>query len=151
MAWVFIVVAAIAVFCIAAVVIGRESRLLAGEPPRPVFEFEEAVDWVAAHLPYEVAAVLSHDDVGAMLGWYLEYLRAEGISTNGDGSEAPVGPVIVGGSEAIDHVLRRASEAGLEIDARQAHAVIDAQMAYMEAIGAVGPPTPPDEVPPPPG
>jgi hypothetical protein len=148
MAWVFIVVAAVAVFCIAAVVIGRESTLLSGEPPRPVFEFEEAVEWVAAHLPFEVAAVLSHDDVAAILGWYLEYLRAEGVSTNGDGREAPVGPVIVGGAEAVDHVVRRGAEAGVEVDTRQAFAVIEAQMAYMEAIGAVGPPTPPDEVPP---
>ena len=59
----FAVVVAVIVFAIAAFVIGREARRLDAVPPRPVFDINEAVAWVADHLPFEVTAVLSHDDV----------------------------------------------------------------------------------------
>ena len=59
---VYLLVALALVFAIAAVVVGREARRLDAEPPRPVFDPDEAVEWVANHLPFEVSAVLSHDD-----------------------------------------------------------------------------------------
>ena len=134
--WAVLVVAI--VFAVAAVVVGREARRLGAEPPRPVFDLDEAVSWVAQHLPYAVTAVLSYDDVRTILDWHLEYLRLRGVSSNGHGPQTK-GPIVVGGAETVDYVLQKADTAGLDYTPSQVHAVLEAQMTYLEAIGAVGP------------
>jgi hypothetical protein len=135
----FIVVAV--VFAIAAVVIGREARRLDAVPPRPVFDMDEAVAWVADHLPFDVSAVLSHADVRKIIDWNLEYFRSKGVSGNGSTPHLD-GPVVVGGAETVDFVLARAQQVGTPYTAAQVHAVLDAQMTYLEAIGAIGPEAP---------
>ena len=72
----YVVVALALVFLIAAVLIGREARRLDAEPPRAVFDIDEATEWVANHLPFEVSAVLTYSDVRRILEWILEFLRA---------------------------------------------------------------------------
>lgn len=140
----FVVVAI--VFAIAAFVIGREARRLDAVPPQPTFDLDEAVQWVAENLPFEVSAVLSHDDVRRIIDWNLEFFRMKGVSGNGHSAES-VGPVVVGGSETVDYVLARAEALGSPYTAVQVHAVLDAQLTYLEAIGAIGPEAPPDEGP----
>jgi hypothetical protein len=141
----FVVVAI--VFAIAAVVIGREARRLDAVPPQPTFDLDEAVHWVAENLPFEVSAVLSYDDVRRIIDWNLEYFRTKGVSGNGH-SPRPDGPVVVGGAETVDYVLARAQAIGSPYTPTQVHAVLDAQMSYLEAIGAIGPEAPPGENPP---
>ena len=131
------------VFAVAAVVIGREARRLDAVPPNPVFNLDEAVAWVAERLPYEVTAVLSHGDVRQIIDWNLEYFRTRGVSGNGHSTEID-GPVVVGGAETVDYVLHRAQAVGVDFTPAQVHAVLDAQMSYLEAIGAVGPEAPED-------
>jgi hypothetical protein len=138
-----LIVAAV-VFAIAAFVIGREARRLDAVPPRAVFDMDAAVTWVADHLPYEVSAVLSHGDVRRILDWNLEYFRTKGASGNGSSVHVE-GPVVVGGAETVDWVLGRAQAVGTTYSAAQVHAVLDAQMMYLEAIGAIGPEAPPGE------
>lgn len=142
---VFAVLELVAVFVMAAVVIGRESNRLSAEPPRPVFDIDEAVEWVAAQVPFEVSAVLSHDDVRHILRWNLDELAALGLS----GSAPAVAEelIVVGGREAVEAVLARAREAGRELTADQVGAVLDAQLDYLEAIGAVGPLAPGEQPP----
>lgn len=132
------------VFAIAAVVIGREARRLGAEPPRPVFDIDEAVSFVAQHLPFEVSAVLSYDDVRRIIDWHLEYLRIRGVSSNGHGPQLR-GPIVVGGAETVEYVLHRAEEVGAGYTPAQVHAVLEAQMTYLEGIGAVGPVAPGNE------
>jgi hypothetical protein len=134
------------VFVIAAVVIGREARRLDAVPPSPTFSLDEAVEWVASNLPFEVSAVLSHDDVRQIIDWNLEYFRSKGVSGNGQSAHTE-GPVVVGGAETVDYVLARAQSLGSPYTATQVHAVLDAQMTYLEAIGAVGPEAHPDDGP----
>lgn len=134
----WLVLALAVAFVIAAVVLGREASRLHEEPPRPVFVLEEAVQWVAGHLPFEVSAVLSHDDVRRILQWNLAYFRSRGVSSNGESAEQATSNVIVGGAETVDYVLVQARAAELDYTAVQVHAVLDAQMAYLEAIGALG-------------
>jgi hypothetical protein len=138
MAVVFAVLVLALVFGIAAAVIGREARRLDAVPPNPVFDLNEAVSWVAEHLPFEVSAVLSHDDVRQIIDWNLEYFRTKGVSGNGHSAHTE-GPVVVGGAETVDYVLHRAEAVGSPYTAAQVHAVLDAQMTYLEAIGAIGP------------
>ncbi len=132
------VLAVAIVFAIAAVVIGREARRLDAVPPRPTFDLDAAVSWVAEHLPFEVSAVLSHDDVRQIIDWNLEYFRIKGVSGNGHSTHV-AGPVVVGGAETVSYVLERADSTGSSYTPVQVHAVLDAQMSYLEAIGAVGP------------
>ncbi|MBA3267643.1 MAG: hypothetical protein H0T70_05230 [Acidimicrobiia bacterium] len=132
------------VFVIAAVVVGREARRLAAKAPGRVFEFEDAVTWVCDHVNDEVSAVLSPDDVRRILNWHLEYFRIKGVSSNG-ASPKVEGPVVVSGAETVDFVLRRAEADGMDYTPAQVHAVLDAQMTYLESIGAVGPVSEPDE------
>jgi hypothetical protein len=141
-------VVAVVVFAIAAMVIGREARRLDAVPPRPVFDIDQAVAWVADHLPFDVSAVLSHDDVRKIIDWNLEYFRTKGVSGNGSTAHTE-GPVVVGGAETVDWVLARAQSVGTSYTAAQVHAVLDAQMTYLEAIGAVGPEAPPEDATPP--
>jgi hypothetical protein len=135
---VYVLVALAIAFAIAAVVVGREARRLDAEPPRPVFDPDEAVEWVANHLPFEVSAVLSHDDVRRILDWNLQYFRSKGVSGNGSTPNVE-SPIVVGGAETVAYVLEQATRAGTEYTPEQVHAVLDAQMTYLEAIGAVGP------------
>ena len=136
-----------AVFAIAAIVIGREARRLAAEPVQRTFNYEEAVAWVCDHVSDDVAAVLTPDDVRQILDWHLEYFRLKGVSSNGKSAQHE-GPVVVGGAETVDFVLMRAEAVGSPYTPAQVHAVLDAQMTYLEAIGAIGPAAGPDEAPP---
>jgi hypothetical protein len=129
------------VLAIAAVVIGREARRLDAVPPSPVFELGAAVDWVADHLPFAVSAELSHADVQRIIEWNLEYFRTRGVSGNGNSAHVE-GPVFVGGAEAVEYVLGRAGTAGEDYTSEQVHAVLEAQMSYLDAIGAIGPQAP---------
>jgi len=141
---VYAVIAAVCIFAIAAFVIGREARRLDAVPPRPVFDLDEAVAWVSEHLPFEVSAVLSHGDVRKILDWNLEYFRTKAVSGNGSSAHLE-GPVVVGGAETVDWVLARADALGEGYTAAQIHAVLDAQMLYLEVIGAIGPEAPPED------
>jgi hypothetical protein len=141
------VLAVAAVFAIAAIVIGREARRLATRPPGRVFEFEDAVSWVCDHVSQDVAAVLSPDDVRRILNWHLEFFRVKGVSSNGNRPDGD-GTVVVSGAETVDFVLMRAESEGSPYTPTQIHAVLDAQMSYLEDIGAVAPVTEPDEDPP---
>jgi hypothetical protein len=140
----YAVIGLVAVFAIAAVVIGREARRLDAVPPRPVFDMDEAVAWVAEHLPYEVSAVLSHADVRSIIDWNLEYFRSKGVSGNGSTPHLDA-QVVVGGAETVDWVMAKAEQTGAGYTAAQIHAVLDAQMTYLEVIGAIGPEAAPGE------
>jgi hypothetical protein len=126
MALVLIVLAAAAVFVIAAVVIGREARRLDDQAPRPVFDMDEAVTWVAERLPFEVAARLSHDDVRTILERSLQHLP-------------------IGGQDrmvADDEMVAQVQAAGGDWTDAEVWAVVDLESTYLEAIGAIGFPPP---------
>jgi hypothetical protein len=141
---VFGLIGLVGVVAIALVVVGREARRLDAVPPRPVFDIEEAVAWVAEHLPFDVSAVLSFADVRSIIDWNLEYFRSKGASGNGSTPHFDA-QVVVGGAETVDWVMTRAQQTGASYTAAQVHAVLDAQMTYLEVIGAIGPEAAPGE------
>jgi hypothetical protein len=141
----YILVALALTFAIAAAVVGREARRLDAEPPRPVFDPDEAVEWVANHLPFEIGAELSHDDVRRIVAWNLEFFRSKGLSGNGSSLQMET-PLVIGGAETVAFVLQRAAAAGAAYRPDHVHAVLEAQMSYLEAIGAIGPEAPPDDL-----
>jgi hypothetical protein len=145
-AWIILAITAVLVFVIAAVTIGRVVGRLSVEPPVSVFDEDEAVEWIADRLPFEVAAALSHDDVRHLVLWHLEYFASEGVATETAFAELPDAVVVVD-DESLAYVLGRATEAGLEVDDVQVVAVLEVEQAYLEAIGAIGPPAGPDRPP----
>ncbi len=140
-----VLVALALAFAIAATVIGREARRMDAEPPKAVFDPDEAVEWVANHLPFEVSAVLSHDDVRRILAWNLQYFKLKGLSANGSTVYVTT-PSIVQTSEAVAFVLEQAAGEGADFSAEQVTAVLEAQFSYLEAIGAIGPAADPDHL-----
>ena len=128
MAILLIVLAVVVVFVIAAVAIGRETSRLAVQSPRPVFDMDEAVEWIGDRLPFEVSAQLSHDDVRQILRWSLDHLA---VSADDE--------VLVVDEETLAYVQVRARGGGHAWTEAEIQAVLDAQLLYLEAIGAAGP------------
>ncbi len=124
---------------IAAWFVVREAGRLAAEPPPPVFDLEEAYDWVVANVPDVVAATLTPADVRRILDFQMEFFRRKGVTGNGSSANPP-GDVVVGGAETVDYIVSRSGEAGEPYLPEQVHAVIETQLAYLREIGAIGPP-----------
>ena len=125
------------ILLIAAVAILRESQRLATLPARPTFDPDAALEWVVQHIADDAAATLTVEDVRVILDLQLEYFKAKGVSQNGSSSH-PVGPVVIGGSETVGYILEQAAARGAVFTAEQVHAVVETQLAYLRAIGAVG-------------
>jgi hypothetical protein len=127
------------VVAIAAVLVIREAGRIAKEPPPALFDLDEAHDWVVAHVPDDVAATLTSDDVRRILELQLEYFDKKGVSGNGSGPHV-TGPVVIGGAEAVAYIVDRAAATGEAYLPEQVYGVLETQMAYLRSIGAVGPP-----------
>jgi hypothetical protein len=135
---VVIVIAVVGVLAIAVVAVGAVVNRLAVEAPISVFDEDEAVEWIADRLPFEVAAQLSHDDVRALVLWHLEFLEGRGVATETAFEESP-DAVVVAEDDGLAYVLGQAGEAGLAVDDVQVVAVLEVEERYLEAIGAIGP------------
>ena len=123
---------------IAAFVVVREAGRIARNPPPALFDFEHAYDWVVAHLPDDVAATLTPDDVRRILEFQVEFFKRKGVSANGS-TEYPPGTVVIGGVETVDYIVERSEATGDAYLPEQVHGVLDTQLAYLRSIGAVGP------------
>ncbi len=147
MAWLFFAIGATVVLLIAFVALGQVIGRLEHERQPAVYELDAAVDWIADRLPDEITAQLSYDDVGRILQWHLDWFDAVGIaSLHGEelaGKNARTDEAVAIDEAAVDAVVARAlSEAGsgtaTHIDAVAVVCVLDLQMRYLTAIGAVG-------------
>ncbi len=67
------------VFVIAAVVVGREAHRLDAVAPRVVYRIDEAVDFVADHVPPATQARLTPAEVEQLLVFHLRWLHAKGL------------------------------------------------------------------------
>jgi hypothetical protein len=123
-----VVVAGLVIFAIAAAFVGRETWRLDAESPRPVFDEDEAVSWVAERLPFEVSAQLAHTDVWRIMAIALDLLPATGEDA-----------MVEADAETLDAVMatEEAAERGWTRD--QVAAVLALQVRYLEIIGAAGP------------
>lgn len=104
-------------------------------------DLDDAVRWALRHLPDQVKGLLSAEDLRRIMGWNLDYFRSRETSGNGH-SPYGHGPVVVAGAEAVAWVLDRAGASGQPYTAAQVHAVLEVQMTYLEALGAVEPDPP---------
>jgi hypothetical protein len=147
--WVFAVLAAMVTFAIAAGTIGREAHRLDAVAPRAVYQLDEAVDFVADRLPPASQARLTPAEVEALLVAHVRWLHEHGLQPDRavDARQTITDQVVVSEDALVAHLLGVAEEAGVELlDDVDAVNVVDAHLQYFEAIGAVGPQAPLDDV-----
>jgi hypothetical protein len=145
---VYIAIAAVAVFVIAAVVVGREAHRLDSVAPRSVYIPEEALEFVAEYLPAATQARLTPQELEQLLRYHMRWLHAKGLQPTNvvDRRQDISQPVVIEEDSVTAYLLGEAERNGLEIldDGDVVH-VVDAHLAYFDAIGAVGPRASPDE------
>ena len=149
MIWLFVVLAAVVVFAIAAGTVGREAHRLDAIAPRAVYQLDEAVDFVADRIPAASQARLTPAEVEALLVAHLRWLHEQGLQPDRvvDVRQSIDENVIVSEDLLVAYLLAAAEEAGVDLlDDVDAVNVVDAHLRYFEAIGAVGPQAPLDDV-----
>jgi hypothetical protein len=147
--WVFAALAAVIVFAIAAVVIGREAHRLDAVAPRVVYNLDEAVDFVSDRVPEATQARLTPTELEQLLTFHLRWLHAKGLQPRDvvDRRQDIDTPTVIDEDSLVGFILGEADREGVDVvDDVDVVAVVDAHLAYFEAIGAVGPPAAGDEV-----
>ena len=142
MIWLFIVIAAIGVFLIAALAIGREARRLDAMAPRAVYQLEQAADYVAMSLPEATQARLTMEELEKLLVLHMNWLHSKGLlpAKAVDQRQDISTPIVVTEDSLIAYLLGESDKAGIQImDDVDLVNVTDAHLAYFDAIGAVGP------------
>jgi hypothetical protein len=146
---IFAVIAALAVFVIAAVSVGREAHRLDALAPRAVYQLDEAVEFVADRLPPDSQARLTPEEVEQLLVFHLQWLHSQGLQPDRvvDCRQDIDETVVITEDNLTAYLLGEADRNGVDlIDDVDAVNVVDSHLAYFEAIGAVGPEAPLDDV-----
>lgn len=141
MSWIFLVVAAAAVFVIAATFVGSEAFRLGHETPAAIFDLDEAVDAVGDALPEGAQARLSYDEVRLLIVATLDHLRDKGLTAL-PGEDLPAAgddEVVVDDEVALAAVLGAVEAQGLDVTDEDAALVIQRLLGHLDAIGALGP------------
>lgn len=139
MTWFFVALSALASFVIASVAVGSVVARQIHKPRRAVYDFDEAVEFVADRLPADITAQIGYDDVRAVLQFHLDYLTERGVASTRTDDDVNSALVVVGDDEPIAYILGRADADELDVTDEQIVAILAAQERYYEAIGAFGP------------
>ena len=142
MIWLFIVIAAIGVFLIAALTIGREARRLDAMAPRAVYQLEQATDFVAMSLSETTQARLTMEELEQLLVMHMNWLHGKGLLPDKavDHRQDNTTRLVVTEESLIAYLLGESDKAGIQIiDDVDLVNVTEAHLAYFDAIGAVGP------------
>ena len=136
------IIAALLVFAIAAVIIGREARRLDSVAPRVVYELEQATQFVADNLPSETQARLTYAELRKLLVFHMRWLHDKGLQPAGvvDRRQDIVDEVVIDEQTLTGYLLDAAEKNNIEIlDDVDAVYVVKAHLKYFDAIGAIGP------------
>lgn len=137
-----IAIAAVVVFVIAALVVGREARRLDAVAPRALYDLDEAVAFVADHIPETAQARLTPEEVLQLLRIHMGRLHDFGLQPGDvtDRRQDIVVPTFLEEVDEVAYVIGGADVNDLDVDDADVAAVVDAHLTYLDAIGAVGPP-----------
>ena len=136
------IIAALLVFAIAAVIVGREARRLDSVAPRAVYELEQATQFVADNLPSETQARLTFAELRKLLVFHMRWLHDKGLQPAGvvDRRQDIVDEVVIDEQTLTAYLLEAAEKNNIEIlDDVDAVYVVKAHLKYFDAIGAIGP------------
>jgi hypothetical protein len=141
--WIFLLLGAVLVFVIAAVFVGSEAFRLGHETPSAIFDLDEALQEVGDALPDEVQARLTYAEVRQLITASLQHLESKGLTAAPGRDVRVIGErdeVVVAEEDAVAVVLGAVDNAGLEVSDEDAYEVIRGLLAYLDRIGALGPP-----------
>jgi hypothetical protein len=149
--WLFVVLAALCSFVVAAVSVGSVTARLSTRARRSVYDLDEAVSFVADRLPPEITAQASYDDVRAVLEWHIAYLADKGVLSYKTADDPGSGLILVSDDEPVAYILGRiddvdADAPGASLTDEQVVVILDAEARYYESIGAIGPRVPAPEL-----
>ncbi len=132
-----VLVAAVAVFAV-----GRVSAELEGTMAPALLEMTDAVEAVGDSLPFEVSAVVSHDDVDTVIRWVLGWFDQLGLSSDfGEelgGDWVLEDRVVADEVGAADFAVHQAVASGSTLDPVHVTVIVDSFITYLRDIGAVG-------------
>jgi hypothetical protein len=158
--WLFLIVGLVIVVVIGLVVLGRETARLADVARPAVFDLTEAVDFIADRLPEATQTRISHDDVRWVLLADADLLedataelppdhdtsgsddaddRTDGEADEGAAADDEPQRQVVDEDAAVARILDLADQSGRDLADEDIVAVLDGRLAYLEAIGAIGP------------
>jgi hypothetical protein len=132
-----LVVGVVLVVVIALLAVGGVVGRLRVEPPRQVFEQDEALEFVAQALPDDLTAEMAYEDVQRIMRLHIDYLHEQGIARSGGDLQQAPGVTVVNPDDVVRYVQWRAGLASHYPSRRQVEEVIAGHLAYFEAIGAV--------------
>lgn len=138
----FAIAAALAVFVIAAAVVGREAHRLDAVAPRSVYIVDEAVEFVAEYLPDATQSRLTPGELEQLLTFHMRWLHTKGLQPTKvvDRRQDIATPVVITEDTLAAYLLGESERAGIEILADvDVVNVVDGHLAYFKAIGAIGP------------
>jgi hypothetical protein len=142
MMFAYCVLAGLIVFLIAALTIGREARRLDALAPRAAYQVDQAVSFVAELLPANTQARLTLGELQQLLVLHLNWLHDRGLLPVDviDKPQHMHEQLVITEEALIAHLLGEAENMGVELlDDVDVVNVVDAHLAYFDAIGAVGP------------
>ena len=144
---VLLVAAAVVVFVVAALVVGREARRLDGVAPRALYDPDQAAAFVADRVPAASQARLTPDEVLQLLRIHMGRLHRLGLQPADvtDRRQDIVVPTFLEEVDEVAYVIGGAEVNELDVTDDDVAAVVDAHLAYLDAIGAVGPAASADE------
>ncbi len=140
-----LVVAALIVFAIGALVVGREARRLDSVAPRALYDLDEAVAYVADHVPEASQARLSPGEVLQLLRIHMGRLHDFGLQPADvtDRRQDIAVPTFLEEVDEVAYVIGGAEVNDVDVLDEDVAAVVEAHLAYLDAIGAIGPPADP--------
>ena len=134
---------------IAAAVVGRGAHRLDAVAPRAVYQLDGAVDFVCDRLPEGSQARLTPGEVEQLVTYHMRWLHEQGLQPDGvvDRPQSIVEPVVLTEDALTAYLIGEAEANDIDLlDDVDAVNVVEAHLQYFEAIGAVGPPAPLDDV-----
>jgi hypothetical protein len=103
---------------------------------------DEALDFVCDRLPEESQARLTPEEVEQLLGFHMQWLHEQGLQPDRvvDLPQSIDEPVVLTEDSLTAYLLGEAERNDVDLlDDVDAVNVVEAHLAYFEAIGAVGP------------
>lgn len=145
---VLLVAAGLIVFAIAAAVVGREAHRLDAVAPRAIYDVDEAVVYVCDAVPPLSQARLTPDEVRQLLRIHMGRLHQLGLQPVDvwDRRQDIAVPTFLEEVDEVAYVIGGAEVNGLEVTDDDVAAVVTSHLAYLDRIGAVGPPASDAEV-----
>ena len=127
------VLAAVVVIAVALWSVGWAVGKTSAMPDQIVIDAEEAIEFCAEALPFEVTSEVSYDELRRLLRLHLEWIQAYHWAPEGDSD----GPILFEELDAVDYMVERADVVGLDITRDHITAVVEAHSAYLQVVGAI--------------